>query len=136
MILGIGTDITQVVRIRDTIERYGDQFLKRIFTDNERSYCEAQKYSAQHYAARFAAKEAFSKAVGTGIEGETVWTHVEVVRHLSGKPMLELHGALAEQFRHHHLHLSLSHTTEHAIACVIVETPNTIQQQERVVEIR
>ena len=123
MVHGIGTDMVLVARIEEAGTKYGTRFLNRIFTEDERAYCEAQKNKAQHYAARFAAKEAFSKAVGTGISGDTTWTSVEVVKHRSGEPFLRLHGNLAEKYAHHRLFVSLSHTTEHAIAMVVVEKP-------------
>lgn len=123
MIIGIGTDIVLVARINEALEKYGERFLRRIFTDGERAYCEAQKNKSQHYAARFAAKEAFSKAIGTGIAGDTVWTHIEIVKHgRSGEPFLRLHGKLAERYDSCRLYVSLSHTTESAIAMVAVET--------------
>jgi holo-[acyl-carrier protein] synthase len=126
MIIGIGTDIVLVARINEALEKYGERFLRRIFTDGERAYCEAQKNKSQHYAARFAAKEAFSKAIGTGIAGDTVWTHIEVVKHSrSGEPFLQLHGKLAERYASCRVFVSLSHTTESAAAMVAVETSDT-----------
>jgi holo-[acyl-carrier protein] synthase len=123
MIIGIGTDIVLVARINEALEKYGERFLRRIFTDSEREYCEVQKNKAQHYAARFAAKEAFSKAVGTGIWGDTTWTSIEVVKHpRSGEPFLHLHGKLGERYSSCKCFVSLSHTTESAIAMVAVET--------------
>jgi holo-[acyl-carrier protein] synthase len=121
MILGVGTDIVLVSRIQEALEKYGDRFLRRIFTEEERAYCESQKYAVQHYAARFAAKEAMSKAIGTGISGETTWTSIEVVKRRSGEPILRLHGALAERYADCRLHVSLSHTSQSALAVVVVE---------------
>ncbi|TAE27883.1 MAG: holo-[acyl-carrier-protein] synthase [Candidatus Kapaibacterium sp.] len=127
MIIGIGTDIVLVARINEAVEKYGERFLRRIFTHGEREYCEAQKNKSQHYAARFAAKEAFSKAIGTGIAGDTVWTHIEVVKHQrSGEPFLRLHEKLQERYGTCRVLVSLSHTSESAIAMVAVETtPDT-----------
>lgn len=140
MIIGIGTDIILVARISEALEKYGERFLRRIFTEGEREYCEAQKNKAQHYAARFAAKEAFSKAIGTGIAGDTVWTHIEIVKHSrSGEPFLRLHAKLAERYGTCKCFVSLSHTTESAIAMVAVETtdatpPELLQKLTRGVE--
>ncbi len=122
MILGIGTDIVLVSRIQDALEKYGDRFLRRIFTEGEREYCEAQKYKFQHYAARFAAKEAFSKAIGTGLTGDMTWTSVEVVKRRSGEPFLRLHNKIAEKYGDCRVLVSLSHTSESALAMVAIET--------------
>ena len=122
MILGIGTDIVLVTRIQDALEKYGDRFLRRIFTEGERAYCEAQKYKFQHYAARFAAKEAFSKAIGTGITGDMTWTSVEVVKRRGGEPFLRLHNKIAEKYGACRVLVSLSHTSESALAMVAIET--------------
>ena len=122
MILGIGTDIVLVARIEEALEKYGERFVRRIFTDEERRYCEAQKHKFQHYAARFAAKEAFSKAIGTGITGDMTWTSVEVVKIRTGEPFLRVHGKIAEKYGDCTLHVSLSHTSESALAMVAIET--------------
>lgn len=101
------------------------RFRERVFTDGERDYCEARGAgAAQHYAARFAAKEAAFKALGTGWSGGLSWHHVEVVSEDSGAPLLLLHGRARELFDAlgaTHAHLSLSHTSEHAVAQVIFE---------------
>jgi holo-[acyl-carrier protein] synthase len=116
------TDIVLVSRIQDALEKYGDRFLRRIFTEGERAYCEAQKYKFQHYAARFAAKEAFSKAIGTGLTGDMTWTSVEVVKRRSGEPFLRLHNKIAEKYGNCRVLVSLSHTSESALAMVAIET--------------
>jgi holo-[acyl-carrier protein] synthase len=96
-IIGMGLDATDIDRIADTIERYGDRFLRRIFTDGEVAYCARRKVPAIHFAGRFAAKEAAMKALGTGHSQGVLWRDVEVVRH-GGPPQLKLHGGAARRF--------------------------------------
>jgi holo-[acyl-carrier protein] synthase len=96
-IIGIGLDATEIPRIQDTIARYGDRFLHRIFTADEISYCRERRHFAQHFAARFAVKEAAMKALGTGHSQGVLWRDVEVVRR-GGPPQLQLHGAAARRF--------------------------------------
>src|SRR5438477_7792147 len=96
-ILGLGLDATDIDRIADTIERYGERFLRRVFTDGEVAYCRRRKVAAIHFAGRFAAKEAAMKALGTGHSHGVLWRDVEVVRH-GGPPQLELHGGAARRF--------------------------------------
>jgi holo-[acyl-carrier protein] synthase len=96
-IIGIGLDATEVPRVADVIARHGDRFLARIFTEDEIAYCQAHRHAAQHFAARFAVKEAAMKALGTGFSRGVVWRDIEVVRH-GGPPQLQLHGAAAERF--------------------------------------
>src|SRR5207247_9854308 len=90
-IIGLGLDATDIPRIADTIERYGERFLRRIFTDGEMTYCQRRRVPAVHFAGRFAAKEAAMKALGTGHSRGVLWRDVEVVRH-GGPPQLQLHG--------------------------------------------
>jgi holo-[acyl-carrier protein] synthase len=92
MILGVGSDITDIRRIEKVIERHGERFLGRIFTDNERSRAERKKNRMQTYAKRFAAKEACSKALGTGIRGGVWWRDMGVVNLPSGRPTMQLTG--------------------------------------------
>ncbi|GIV51957.1 MAG: holo-[acyl-carrier-protein] synthase [Candidatus Kapaibacterium sp.] len=123
MIAGVGIDIIEVERIARAIERYGEHFLRRIYTDAEREYCDrAHATRMLHYAARFAAKEAFSKAIGTGIARGFRFRECGVVNAPSGMPMLVLSGDLAERWAGYRLHLSLSHTQHYAAACVVIET--------------
>ena len=96
-ILGLGLDITEIDRISDTIERYGDRFLRRIFTEGEVAYCTRRRVPAIHFAGRFAAKEAAMKALGTGHSQGVLWRDVEVVRR-GGPPRLELHGGAGRRF--------------------------------------
>lgn len=124
MIVSIGTDIIEVYRIRETIERT-PRFLERVFTDAEREYCAAKGAgSAQSYAARFAAKEAFLKAIRTGWRGEITWHNVEVVVDEEGAPSLLVTGEarkILDRLGADRIHLSLSHTNEHATAQVVLE---------------
>lgn len=116
---GIGIDVVEVDRIESAIARHGEPFLARLFTEGERAYCAAQKRSALHYAARFAAKEAVSKALGTGIGGEAGWLDLEILRDPSGAPRLELHGAAAEFAAGKgisEIQISLTHAKEYAAA--------------------
>lgn len=125
MIVGLGIDVVEVDRIRDSLQRFGDRFAARILTPAEAGYCSACADPALHVAARFAAKEAAGKALGTGIGIELAWHDVEVVRHPSGAPELRLVGkgrALADQRSITRIHLSLTHTAQSAAAVVILET--------------
>ena len=124
MIVGTGVDIAEVPRIAAAIERFGDRFIQRIYTGDEIRYCESKANKAERYAARFAAKEAAMKAIGTGLRGGITWHDVEVTRQPGGRPMLAFHGVAAEvaaKLGMRRAHLSLSHTVEHAIAHVILE---------------
>ena len=121
---GIGVDVVQVSRIADSLTRFGDRMRRRLFTDSEREYCERHKDPLPHYAARFAAKEAASKALGTGIAGGVGWTQIEVVQPGGQVPTLRLSGAALERFQALGCtasHLSLSHDGGLAIACVVIE---------------
>ncbi|HEX8198376.1 MAG TPA: holo-ACP synthase [Pyrinomonadaceae bacterium] len=124
MIVSIGIDIVEVYRIRQTIERT-PRFVVRVFTEQERAYCEGKGVvAAQHYAARFAAKEAALKALRTGWRGAVGWQDIEVIGDENGAPRLEIRGGAKQIFDSlgaTRAHLSLSHTTEHAIAQVIFE---------------
>jgi holo-[acyl-carrier protein] synthase len=121
-VFGIGIDVVEVARIASAIERHGEPFLARIFTPAERAYCESRKQSAMHYAARFAAKEAVSKALGTGIGGDAGLHDLEVVHNARGAPEIRLSGA-AEAFARQHgitgIRISLTHAREYAAANAI-----------------
>jgi holo-[acyl-carrier protein] synthase len=124
MIVGTGVDITEVARIRAAVDRYGDRFLQRVFTPAEVQYCASKANAAERLAARFAAKEAGMKAIGTGLRHGITWHDVEVVRVPGERPLLRYAGAAAEFARSlgcKRTHLSLSHTAEQAIAHVILE---------------
>ena len=116
-----GVDITDISRISDLIERLGDRFLKRVFTDAEIRYCNSKAAPPQSYAARFAAKEAVFKAVGTGLVKGFSWHDIEVVNDEAGKPIIQLYHKTARLLAGKRLHLSLSHTNKLAIAMVVVE---------------
>jgi len=124
VIVSIGIDIIEVARIREVLLRT-PRFTERVFTRAERAYCDSRGVvAAQHYAARFAAKEAALKALQTGWRGGISWQDVEVAARDSGAPYLIFNGevlAIFERFGATATHLSLSHTSEHAIAQVILE---------------
>jgi len=124
MIVSIGIDIIEVYRIRDTVSRT-PRFVDRVFTASEREYCEAKgAAAAQSFAARFAAKEAFLKALKTGWRGKIAWREIEVVSDGDGVPTLNVTGEALRRFNElgaTHIHISLAHTTEHAVAEVILE---------------
>jgi holo-[acyl-carrier protein] synthase len=124
MIVGTGIDIVEVARVEASISRFGDRFLTRIFTAEERRYCDSRAHPAEHYAARFAAKEAGMKAIGTGWSRGVRWADLEVRRERGRRPLLifcrkaaEIAAALGVS----RVALSLSHTGGHAIAQVILE---------------
>jgi holo-[acyl-carrier protein] synthase len=96
-IIGLGIDATDIPRIAATLERYGERFINRIFTDGEIAYCRRRRQPAIHFAGRFAAKEAAMKALGTGHSQNVLWRDVEVVRH-GGPPQLHFHGGAARRF--------------------------------------
>src|SRR5436853_1795680 len=124
MILGVGIDIIEVGRIQSSYERFGERFLNRILHPNEIAYCLSHKEPGPFLAARFAAKEAISKAFGTGIGAQLGWHDMEVGRKESGEPFVILHGGgkkLIEARGAKHLLISLSHTAAHATAVAILE---------------
>ncbi len=125
MITGIGIDVVQNDRIRQSIERFGDRFVNRIYTAAEIEYCKQSGTSEIHYAARFAAKEAAFKALGTGWAEGVTWKDVEVVRLASGKPELYLHGealSRATSAGATRFHVSLTHDQLVSCAVVILES--------------
>lgn len=124
MIVGTGVDIAEVGRVRAAIERYGGRFLERIFTEGEIAYVQRKANRFERYAARFAAKEAGMKAIGTGWRGGVRWRDFEVTNLRSGKPTLAFHGAAAryaERLGVNAVSLSLTHTADLAMAFVILE---------------
>jgi holo-[acyl-carrier protein] synthase len=125
MILGIGIDIIEVSRIAASYERFGERFLKRILLPDEIKYCLSHAAPAPFLAARFAAKEAISKAFGTGIGAQLGWKDMEVGRKESGEPFVIMHEAgrqLLEQRKARAILISLSHTQQHAAAVAILES--------------
>lgn len=125
MVLGLGTDMIEIARIEHSIARFGDSFLRRIYTPAEIAYCQQKKKTAaESFAARFAAKEAGAKALGTGISRGITWCELEVLRLPGQRPTLHLSGraaAIAARLGVRHLAVSLSHTRELALAVVIAE---------------
>src|ERR1700685_29197 len=125
MIVGTGIDIAEVPRIRRAIERFGDRFLHRIFTAGEMRYCDSKANRMERYAARFAAKEAAMKALGTGWSHGVRWRDCEVSRMPGGRPTILFHGRVGEiaaRLGVNNAALSISHTEEQAIAQVILES--------------
>ena len=124
MILGIGTDLAEVRRIRESIERFGDRFLNRVYTEGERAYAASKANAAERFAARFAAKEAGMKAIGTGWRRGVTWKDFEVANEFSGRPVLRLSGVaekVAASMGVERISISLTHTSEMAFAVVILE---------------
>ncbi len=124
-LIGSGVDIVEIDRIEEAVERFGERFLRRIFLDAERAYCESRKRPAAHYAARFACKEAVSKAFSTGIGAQIGWRDIEVVREPSGQPRLVLHGRgaeMAERIGVDAGSISLSHCRDYAVAHALLWT--------------
>lgn len=125
MIVGTGIDIAEVDRIAATLDRFGRRFIERIYTPDEIRYCESKANKAERYAARFAAKEAAMKAIGTGWRQDVRWQDFEVRRAPGGRPTLVFHGKGAEFFQKlgaTRAHLSLTHTKQFAMAQVILES--------------
>jgi holo-[acyl-carrier protein] synthase len=124
MIISTGIDIVEVYRIRETLART-PRFRDRVFTQTEREYCDGRGAGADSsYAARYAAKEAFMKALKTGWRGKLSWTDIEVINDEAGAPSFKLSGEAERLFREsgaQRIHLSISHTSEHAVAQVIFE---------------
>jgi holo-[acyl-carrier protein] synthase len=124
MILGTGVDLAEVHRIRASVDKFGDRFVRRIYTAAEIAYVERKANRYERYAARFAAKEAGMKAIGTGWRRGVTWQDFEVANLPSGKPTLRLHGVaaqIAERLGVRNVSLSLTHTSELGMAHVILE---------------
>ena len=124
MILGIGIDIIEVARVQGSVERFGDRFLKRVLLPDEIAYCQLHKSPGPFVAVRFAAKEAISKAFGTGIGAQLGWHDMEVRRKESGEPFVVLHGGGKQLFETRgaqRLLISLSHTQNYATAVAVLE---------------
>ncbi len=124
MIVGSGVDLCEVPRMKDAIERHGRRFQERVFTDREIAYAERKANKYERYAARFAAKEAGMKALGTGWRGGIAWRDFEVTNLPSGRPILQFHGKAAEfaqKLGVENISLSITHTQFQAMAIVILE---------------
>jgi holo-[acyl-carrier protein] synthase len=123
-VLGVGVDLVENARIQHSLDRFGDRFLQRVFTQGEIEYSQSMKFPARHLAARFAAKEAVSKAFGTGIGKAMGWKDIDVHRKPSGEPFVVLEGGakkLAEERRVAAVWITLSHTEHHAMAMIVLE---------------
>ncbi len=125
MIVGTGIDITEVARIAAAIERFGERFLRRVYTEREIEYCRSKRNASERFAARFAAKEAGMKAIGTGLRRGVTWQDVEVTHQPGGRPTIVFTGKAAEfaaKLGVKHIALSLTHTEHTAMAQVILES--------------
>ncbi len=120
MIDSVGIDIIEVHRIKKAIERWGDSFLRRVYTPWEINYCQNKQFPEQSYAARFAVKEAVLKAIGTGLAEGIKWVSIEVVNIAGGKPTVRLGERITNIIGDKEIIISMSHTREHAIASAIV----------------
>ena len=123
-VIGIGVDLVECARIQHSLDRFGDRFLRRVFTEGEISYATSMKFPARHLAARFAAKEAVSKAFGTGIGSNMGWRDIDVHKKPSGEPFLVLTGGAEELAKMHGVTkalITLSHTDQHAMAMIVLE---------------
>ena len=121
---GIGVDVVKVDRLVQSLERFGKRFETRLFTEGELEYCRRHADPVPHLAARFAAKEAAFKAIGTGLAGGVGWKQAEVIQPGGQQPRLVYRGVALERFQAlgcHHAHLSLTHDGGLAIACVVIE---------------
>jgi holo-[acyl-carrier protein] synthase len=121
LIFGIGTDIVKVARVRDALKKHPDRFRQRVFTPAEVEFCESLADKYPSYAGRFAAKEAFSKALGTGLRGAIGWSEVEILDNERTRPAIRAHGRAATILAGRRTHLSISHLDDYATAIVIIE---------------
>ncbi|MEY2479519.1 MAG: holo-[acyl-carrier protein] synthase [Verrucomicrobiota bacterium] len=123
-VLGIGVDLVECARIQHSLDRFGEKFLHRVFTEGEIAYSMSMKFPARHLAARFAAKEAVSKAFGTGIGKAMGWRDIDIQKKKSGEPFLVFDGGAKELSIQRGVRaalISLSHTENHAMACVVLD---------------
>ena len=123
-IIGIGIDLVDCNRIQNSIDRFGDRFLKRVFTAGEIAYSNSMKFPARHFAARFAAKEALSKAFGTGIGKSMGWRDLDVQKKETGEPFVVLSGGaekMANECEVERIWISLSHTENSGMATIVLE---------------
>src|SRR5271154_2074598 len=125
MIVGLGTDIVEIVRIGQMIERHGEHFLQRVYTEDEIRYCQRRRESYQHFAGRWAAKEAVMKTLGTGWTRGVGWLDIEVATKRSGQPLINIHGSAREIADHLGIGdvlISISHCRAYAMATAIALT--------------
>jgi holo-[acyl-carrier protein] synthase len=123
-VIGIGVDLVECARIQHSLDRFGDRFLHRVFTEGEVAYSMSMKFPARHLAARFAAKEAVSKAFGTGVGKAMGWRDIDVRKKPSGEPFLVFSGGAEELAKRRGLTsalITLSHTEQHAVAMIVLE---------------
>jgi holo-[acyl-carrier protein] synthase len=123
-VIGIGVDLVECSRIERSLDRFGEKFLRRVFTEGEIEYSMSMKFPARHLAARFAAKEAVSKAFGTGIGKAMGWRNIDIRKKKSGEPFLVFSGSAQELATKRGVTsalITLSHTDHHAMACVVLE---------------
>ncbi len=124
MVSGIGIDLVYIPRVKNMLERWGEQFKRRLFTPVEINYCEKKILSHYEFAARIAAKEAFTKALGLGMRGGIRWLDIEVVNKKTGEPIINLYGKVKEICKEKNINkimVSLSHDQYYATAVVILE---------------
>ena len=124
MVVGLGTDLVEIGRLEESIARFGERFLARVFTPDEIAFCRKKKNAAESFAARFAAKEAAAKALGTGISRGVSWQEIEVVRRPGERPEIVFHGRAAERAKAlgvANATISLTHSREIAMAVVVLE---------------
>jgi holo-[acyl-carrier protein] synthase len=122
-IIGLGTDITECLRIARMIERHGELFINRVFTPNEVAYCQSRKLATQHFTGRWAAKEAILKALGTGWRRGISWRDMEIINDHRGKPIVAVRGGVRDQCEHlgiREILLTISHCRAYATAVAIV----------------
>jgi len=125
MVVGLGTDLIEIARIEESIARFGERFLTRVYTPGEIAFCRRKKNGAESFAARFAAKEAAAKALGTGISRGVSWQEIEVTRRPGERPEVVFHGRAAERAKAmgvKHAALSLTHSRDVAMAVVVLES--------------
>ncbi|MCX6143562.1 MAG: holo-ACP synthase [Ignavibacteriales bacterium] len=120
-IIGIGVDVVDVKRMKVVLDARGPSLIKKLFTESEIAYCASKMNSHEHYAARFAAKEAVSKAMQTGWSGKFRWRDVEVINNPSGAPKVILHDFVSEQLVKCRVHISLSHSENTVVAFAVIE---------------
>ncbi len=121
MIKGIGVDVVEISRFQQAIDRWGDLFLHKVFTEREFAYSQSKKNQAQHFAARFAVKEAMSKAISTGWSGGFRWKDVEVENDAAGKPSVILDGNIKKILAGKRIHVSISHSENIVVAFAVIE---------------
>ena len=122
MIVGIGIDVVELHRMRQLLDRWGDRFIEKVFTEHEIAYSSSKADGTQHYAGRFAVKEAVAKALSTGWSSGFRWKDVEVTNDDSGKPSVELYGNIKNMMKESKIYVSISHSENVIVAMAIIET--------------